>query len=111
MGRILGARVAGGAAGRVDPFHLQLEQDRLTLDAGDADIHVPGKAPPPVAVQERAGNTGLDALEEAIPQPPQSVTGGLEVLIDQLQSSPEGSDAGHVLGAGTAMLLHVTTSM
>ncbi len=60
--------MTGRAARGIDVLHLELEQDGLALHVAEAEVHVAGEAAPAVAVEERAGNAGLDALDQAIAQ-------------------------------------------
>ena len=101
------AGAAGAAAAGGDAFHVELEQDALALDAGEADVEVVGQAARPVGGAVEADR--VDALAELAPEgvAERPDVGGAAVALvgGELQGAGEARGGGDVFGAGAALFL------
>ena len=98
MARIQRPGRACTAGGCLDPLVVQKQEQGLSLNSLEAEIHISRKTLLPVSVQGGVRDLGK-AVDQAVPELRDILGVLLHLRADLLQSRGHGADAGHILGA------------
>ncbi len=81
-------------------MHIEIQQDGLTLQTREADVHIAGQAVLQTTVQAGLGDVLQDTVNDVIPQFLLVGHPLFQMLCGHLEGLAHTGDAGHVLGAG-----------
>ena len=100
MAGVQAVRVAGRTGRSTDVVHIQVQQNGLALQAGEADVRVAGQAVLQTAVQAGFGDVLQDAVDDVVPQLLLVGHPLFQIGRGHLQRLAHTGDAGDVLSTG-----------